>query len=210
MPLQGLLYSSAVSETTPAPRPRTVDERYQAFAAEYVIDHNGTRAAIAAGYSERTAESQASRLLTKAKVRKYVDHYESIRATRVGIRQDRVIEEIARLAMANSADFYSYNEATQRFYLDESKLLNPDGSLNRDKMAAIQEIREDTTGGNGDGERRLVLRTTIKLASKEKNLDMLMRHLGAYNDKVKLEGLETLPDLINKRWGAPPQSEATE
>lgn len=35
----------------------------RAFAREYIIDSNGTAAAIRAGYSERTATSQASQLL---------------------------------------------------------------------------------------------------------------------------------------------------
>lgn len=34
------------------------------FCREYVVDYNGTQAAIRAGYSEKTARSQASRLLT--------------------------------------------------------------------------------------------------------------------------------------------------
>ena len=50
--------------------------------------------------------------------------------------------------------------------------------LARDHAAAIQKIREDTTGGSGDGERQLVVRTTIKLADKVKALDLLGKHLG--------------------------------
>lgn len=38
------------------------------FIEQYLLRSNGTQAAIAAGYSERTAESQASRLLRNAKV----------------------------------------------------------------------------------------------------------------------------------------------
>lgn len=43
------------------------------FVEEWVKDRNGKRAAIAAGYSEKTAEAQASRLLTNVKVRAYAD-----------------------------------------------------------------------------------------------------------------------------------------
>ncbi|MEF9946825.1 MAG: terminase small subunit [Comamonas sp.] len=48
------------------------DERWQAFAREYVKDFNGTQAAIRAGYAERSAAMQASRLLTKDKVQEFV------------------------------------------------------------------------------------------------------------------------------------------
>lgn len=42
--------------------------RYRAFIREYLTDPNGKQAAIAAGYSKKTAESQASRLLRNVKV----------------------------------------------------------------------------------------------------------------------------------------------
>ncbi len=46
--------------------------KQEAFCREYLVDLNGTRAAIRAGYSEKTAEQQASRLLTKVKVKEKV------------------------------------------------------------------------------------------------------------------------------------------
>jgi len=42
--------------------------RQEAFVREYLVDSNGKAAAIRAGYSANTAESQASRLLRNAKV----------------------------------------------------------------------------------------------------------------------------------------------
>ena len=41
-----------------------------AFCQEYVVDKNGTQAAIRAGYSEDTSPEQASRLLRNIKVKK--------------------------------------------------------------------------------------------------------------------------------------------
>jgi phage terminase small subunit len=45
------------------------DFREQLFAREYLLDLNGTRAAIAVGYSSKTAAQAASRMLRKVKVR---------------------------------------------------------------------------------------------------------------------------------------------
>ncbi len=44
----------------------------QRFCEEYVVDLNGTQAAIRAGYSANSAEMQASRLLTNDKVKSEV------------------------------------------------------------------------------------------------------------------------------------------
>ncbi len=51
-----------------------MNPKQRRFAEEYVVDHNATQAAIRAGYSERTAKQQGSRLLT------YVDVIEAVRA----------------------------------------------------------------------------------------------------------------------------------
>ncbi len=42
------------------------------FATEYLKDHNGTQSAIRAGYSEKTAGAQASRLLTNVNILNYI------------------------------------------------------------------------------------------------------------------------------------------
>ncbi|MGN1161956.1 MAG: terminase small subunit [Candidatus Fimenecus sp.] len=43
---------------------KKLTQQQELFCREYVIDYNGTQAACRAGYSEKTARSQASRLLT--------------------------------------------------------------------------------------------------------------------------------------------------
>ncbi len=48
-------------------------EKQQRFADEYLIDLNGTQAAIRAGYSAKTANEQASRLLTKDNIKTYIE-----------------------------------------------------------------------------------------------------------------------------------------
>ena len=49
-----------------------MNDKHRRFVDEYIIDQNGTRAAIAAGYSEKSARSQASRLLTNANILKAI------------------------------------------------------------------------------------------------------------------------------------------
>lgn len=47
---------------------RPPNSKRQVFANEYLVDRNATQAAIRAGYSERTAKQQGSRLLTNVDV----------------------------------------------------------------------------------------------------------------------------------------------
>lgn len=50
----------------------SLTDKQRAFIREYLIDFNGTQAAIRAGYSEATAKSKASHLLTEEAISKAV------------------------------------------------------------------------------------------------------------------------------------------
>lgn len=165
-------------------------DRHKKFAQEWVIDQNGTRAAMAAGYAESGAHVEASRLLRNPKVRKMIDELQSKRASKLELKAERVLEELARIAFANTADYMRVNADGQPD-VDLSK-------LTRDQAAAISEFSVDTTGGTGDGDRRVVLRTKVKLADKLKANELLCRHLGMFNDKLQITGLESLAERMNK------------
>ena len=169
---------------------RKTSLRQQIFAREYVIDLNAYRAAMASGYSEKTARSQGARLLTKPSVIKAIDQLQTKRASKLEIKAEKIAEELARIGFANMHDYMSVDDDGKPF-LDLS-------ALTRDQAAAIQEIREDTTGGSGDGERKLVVRTTFKLADKRGALELLGRHLGMFQDNLKISGLEGLADKLNR------------
>ena|SRR5438046_2884840 len=168
-----------------------VKKRYELFAREYVIDLNGTRAAIAAGYSQKGADSKAAQLLGNVRVRKLVDAHLSRRATKLELKAEKVAEELQRMAFSNILDFMEIDEQGRPVGLNLA-------NITRDQAAAIQEITEDTTGGTGDGERRLILRTKFKLADKGKSLELLGRHLGMFQDNVKVTGLEGLAERLSE------------
>ncbi len=70
------------------------------FCHEYVIDNNATRAAIAAGYSERSAGTTGSRLLKDADIKKLIDELRGKRLEELKIDADYVLKrhvEIDRL-----------------------------------------------------------------------------------------------------------------
>ena len=78
-------------------------DRQIQFAQEYVIDFNGKQAAIRAGYSERSAEVTACKMLRTAKVRSEI---ERLLADDVGRRneiRERNINELLPLAYTDAA-----------------------------------------------------------------------------------------------------------
>jgi phage terminase small subunit len=68
------------------------------FCQEYAIDLNGKQAAIRAGYSAKTAEQQASRLLSKSKLKKVLDKIMSEQSERLELRADAILAELMEIA----------------------------------------------------------------------------------------------------------------
>lgn len=64
------------------------------FVREYVVDFNGTRAAIAAGYAEKSARVTASQLLTKPNISAEITRLVNDRSERLGITADYVLGTI--------------------------------------------------------------------------------------------------------------------
>lgn len=68
------------------------------FCEEYIIDFNGKQAAIRAKYSAKTAESQASRLLTFVKVQEYLAKLIAERSKETGITAEYVLTSLQEVA----------------------------------------------------------------------------------------------------------------
>ena len=87
-----------IKQTT---QPLTLQQ--QLFVAEYMIDLNGRQAAIRAGYSARTAEVQASRLLSHVKVQAAVQKAQESLVARVEISQEWVIDRLREIVERSMA-----------------------------------------------------------------------------------------------------------
>lgn len=68
------------------------------FVKEYLVDLNGKQAAIRAGYSEKTAESQASRLLSNAKVYRAIADSTKERTEKLEITVEYVLKGLVEVA----------------------------------------------------------------------------------------------------------------
>lgn len=68
------------------------------FCEEYVVDLNGTQAAIRSGYSEDTATEQASRLLSNVKVQAYVKELQEKVSEKLGIDHQWVVRRLKEIS----------------------------------------------------------------------------------------------------------------
>jgi len=160
------------------------------FVAHYLANGlNATKAAESAGYSKSTAYSQGQRLLKDVEIAKSLADKQGPMLAKLEITAERVLQELALMGFANMADYLSIDSQGRLQEFDY-------GAITREQAAAIQEITMDTTGGAGDGERKLVLRTKFKLASKREALELLGKHLKLFTEKVEWSGSVSLADAI--------------
>ncbi len=156
-------------EQTPEDQPLTAVE--DAFVDQYLIDMNGGLAwqrARNGGIKIESARVQASKALKQPNVIKALNERRQRKKERCEIEQDRVLQELARMAFYNIADFVEWSNSNVK--------LRPSMDLDREQTAAIHEVAEGKFG------------VSIKMASKEKSLELLMKHLGMLKEKHELSG----------------------
>lgn len=94
---------------------RTLTSKQKRFVDEYLIDLNATRAAVAAGYSRRTARQQGARLLSNVDIQNAIRSAMDGRAQRTQITQDRVLEHWWAIATANPNDLVQLRRCCCRY-----------------------------------------------------------------------------------------------
>lgn len=186
--------------------PPLKDDKRERFAREYLQDHNGTKAAIRAGYSEKSAHVTASRLLSDAKVSERIHELtQQLHAKlekKTEITRERVLQEYAKLA-----------------FFDPRKLFDEDGNpkkiteLDDDTAAAIaglevnSQLLKDEALVEVEGEEpenRDVLSTVrrYKIADKKAALDSIAKHLGMFapikHEVTGKDGAPLMPEVSDQ------------
>ena len=162
--------------------------KQQRFVDEYLVDLNGTQAAIRAGYSEKTAKSIANENLTKPDIQSAISEAQQKRAKRTEITQDMVIREIAKLAFSQYSNYIRVNR-------DGHPVIDL-SDCTPDELDALTETSTETAVEK-DGEDFVTVRKVkIKVADKGKYLEMLGKHLGMFKDQVELSTKDDAPIVV--------------
>ena len=156
---------------------RKLTPRQERFIAEYVKDCNGTRAAILAGYSPRTAQEQASRLLSRVIV-----------ATAVRAGLDRVLEQAA----LDAATLEMRN--TELIELDPAVLQDDRGNLKplRDIPVSARRWIRRIRVRQGRNTTKVL---DYQLYDKNAAMDLDYRRHRLFRDRLELDANE---DLLKK------------
>lgn len=156
-----------MAKTKTKTKVRKLDFKQQRFCEEYIIDWNGNKAAIRAGYSPRSARAQASTLLTKPNIQAYIQTCKLKIEQLAGVSKLKALKKLGQIAFTDLTDAF-----------------NDDGSLkqikemNKDVKACISGI-ETTTMDD-------VAVTKIKTESQRGAIQDMAKMLG-WNEPDKVE-----------------------
>lgn len=142
-------------------------EKQKRFVDEYLIDLNATQAAIRAGYSVQTANEQGAQNLAKLSIQAEISKQMAERSKRIGVNQDRVVVELAKMAFVKMSDLVD----------DKGKIKD---EATDDDLVCIESVKYKESKGKGGTS----VEREVKIASKLKALELLGKHLGMWNDKL--------------------------
>jgi phage terminase small subunit len=158
-------------------------KQMRAFVKEYIVDYSGTKAAIRAGYSKKTANPQASRLLAKVSIQEAIGREEKKLQNRYHVTKERILRELAIIGFSDIDDYLTIDkEGTVRINTLEQLPLSSSKAIKtiKEKKKTMQ-IGEDTNISVTD------VQTEFTLHDKIAALQLMGREICMFKEKVSHE-----------------------
>ena len=129
---------------------KALTPRQKMFCKEYIVDFNGTAAAIRAGYATQYADRQAYQLLKHQGVVKFIEHLTlSVAAKTISVDADYIMQGIVNIiqkAEGKDGDKLRDYELLARLkglFIDKQEITGRDGGAIEVEQRRIQEESDD-------------------------------------------------------------------
>ena len=156
---------------------KKLTQKQKRFIEEYLIDFNGTAAAVRAGYRENTAKTTAHENMTKHYIYAEIQSRIEAMTNKADITKERILLEMRRLALFDVRSLYDENGHPLPVHL-----------LSDDAAAAINGLDVVSIGNSDVGIGQVM---KYKIPDKNKALESLAKILGYLDRTTELERLQT-------------------
>ena len=166
------------------------------FVDEYMLDLNGTKAAIRASYSKKTAKEQATRLLTNVHIKAAISKRQAKLRVKTETDQEYIVNKLRKIADANIKDYLSYKTIL-------TKVGMVDGKPIFDYAPVIELI--DSAKVDGVPIKKVSVSATgvftFELEAKQPAIDSLAKHLGFYeqDNLQKKTDIEAIMETLSEK-----------
>ena len=124
------------------------NKKHEKFCNEYIKDMNATQAAIRAGYSEKTAGAQASKLLKIVNIKTRVDELREAYFNENIMTAQQVEYELTRIALGLSNEKHVVIEGTGDGYSEARIIDKPPDEKSRLKALELMAKRHRILSGD--------------------------------------------------------------
>jgi phage terminase small subunit len=158
---------------------RKLTAKQACFIQEYLVDLNGSQAAIRSGCSPKTARVQAAKWLANPNISACIADAQHARGKRTEVTADRVLRELGYLAFSHVSDYA----------IDDQNNLVLTAQAHPHALRAVSSIKRKTrTIYRRDGEPIIECELEFRLWDKNTALTNALKHLGLLVEKVEVDG----------------------
>ncbi|NRS20604.1 terminase small subunit [Brevibacillus sp. HB1.4B] len=183
-----------IERTDPLPEEDNEDgsltEKQRLFVLEYLRDFNATRAAMAVGYSKKTAHVIGWENLRKPNIQAEIRRQKEARVDDLGIGVQRVVAEYMKIAFTDITDLLEFGQKEEQVLNEEGKPI-PDpitGDPLTYKRNFVSFKNSDEIDGTVVGEvKQGKDGVSIKLHDKMKALEKLEKYLDFMTEEQRLK-----------------------
>lgn len=158
------------------------------FCKEYVKDYNGTQSAIRAGYSKKTANPMAARMLAKVNIQSAINRLEGAFERRFLSHKEKILRELATIGYSDIKDYMYVDPVNGKVYIKDidkipahlSKALK---SL-KSKSKVIKSLGESEVLSE---EREIIIHDKLKA------LELMGKEIGMFKEKHEVTGKDGGP-----------------
>lgn len=183
-------------------RAEQLTPRQARFVDEYLVDLNGTQAAIRAGYSPKGADVRGAELLGNRRVQELVQARMAARAKRVQIDHDWVLARLIAVAEADPRELVQYHRGACPDCWDGADYdpERADPACRKCRGRGRGHVVVSDTRHLSSGAQRLYAGVQVgkdgirvHMHDKMTALTNIARHLGMFTDKLEVTGKDGGP-----------------
>jgi phage terminase small subunit len=150
-------------------------DKQERFVAEYLVDFNGTQAAVRAGYSERSAREIAHKLLTKDHIQSALSQEKKKIKDKIDITKQDLIKRTLSLIDPN--------------LIDISEKIEKGEELSKSEKNSLTMLEKNITIDRENNSRSIEI-NKFKITDKLKGIELIGRMIGAFDDKLLIDPAE--------------------
>lgn len=155
------------------PKTGNLTEKQKRFYEEYLVDFNATAAYVRAGYSAKSASTNAGKLLVNPVGQAYLSSLRKRQTEGTEVTIERTLQEISRIAFCDITQILEFD--------NESLTLKDSNKLPKDVTRAIESVSVQKTFGPGE-DGGMSIKKSAKMHNKMSALNLLADYFGIRDD----------------------------